>query len=721
MQSQTFSRRQPRLVLSLLVAFALIVMIVPAAGAAGEQPNTPLTMTLLHTNDTHANIEPCTTTCSNPTNVGGVARRYTAIQQVRAEGGNVLLVDAGDYFQGTLFFNYWQGQEAAHFMNSLGYQAAAIGNHEFDSGPPALARFIQAANFPVLGANIDASTQVSLTGQIEPYTIVQVGGQPVGIFGLTTEETPILSSPGPNVLFTDHVAAAQATVAALQAQGVNKIVLLSHLGYDVDQPLAAAVSGIDVIVGGHSHTPLGPMPGAMGPYPTVVTSPSGQPVMVVSAWEWGKYLGRLDLTFDDAGVIQTYTGAPILIDSTVAEDPAVAADVAVWKEPINGLINTVIGQTQPVLDGTRAIVRTQETNLGNLICDALLWKTEAQGTQICITNGGGIRASIAAGQMTMGQVLTVLPFGNTVATLGLLGSDVIAALENGVSQYQTQAGRFPQVGGMRYVFNPDLPVGGRIVSAEVENPDGSFSPIDPNTVYQVTTNNFMRTGGDGYSVFRDNAINPYDSWAVMADSVVEYIQAPEAEGGLGGTVTTQAYPPGGEGRIVVTYNPEGNLVPNPGFEQSGGLRGPWAWFSEDVAYAWETGTKHSGTYAVSVDLPLCNGGLDGSCINRWWNPTGYFFNPGAAKLQFGGYVKADNLSGFAGFRIQFFDAADNYLGFRDVIRQGVYLADFDWARLDTTVFVPAGATKARMDTILVGTGKLWFDDVYALAQPLPWQ
>jgi 5'-nucleotidase len=708
-----------RLALSLLVALALIVMIMPAASAQGDQP-TSFSLTLLHTNDTHANIEPCTTTCSNPTNVGGVARRYTAIQQVKAQVSNVLLVDAGDYFQGTLFFNYWQGQEASHFMNLLGYQAAAIGNHEFDSGPPALARYIQAANFPVLGANIDASTQVSLTGLIEPYTVVQVGGESIGIFGLTTEETPILSSPGPNVLFNDHVAAAQATVAALQGMGVNKIVALSHLGYTVDQPLGAAVSGIDVIVGGHSHTPLGPMPGAVGPYPTVVTSPAGQPVLVVSAWEWGKYLGRLDITFDDAGVVQSYQGAPILIDSTVAEDPAIAAEVAVYKEPINQLQNTVIGQTEPLLEGTRAIVRTRETNLGNLICDALLWKTEAQGTQICITNGGGIRASIQAGDVTIGQVLTVLPFGNTVATLGLLGSDVIVALENGVSQYQTQAGRFPQVGGMRYVFNPDLPVGSRIVSAEVENPDGSFSPIDPATIYQVTTNDFLRRGGDGYTVFFTNAIDPYDTWAVMADSVIEYIQAPEAAGGQGGTVTTQAYPPTGEGRIVITYNPAGNLVPNPGFEQSGGMRGPWAWFSEDVAYAWDTAVKHSGSYAVSVDLPLCNGGLDGNCVNRWWNPTGYFFTPGAARLQFGGYVKADNLSGFAGFRIQFFDAADNYLGFRDVIRQGVYLADFDWTRLDTTVFVPAGAAKARMDTFLLGTGKLWFDDVYAVAQPLPW-
>ena len=201
-------------------------------------------------------------------------------------------------------------------MNALGYQAAAIGNHEFDSGPPALADFIEAANFPVLGANIDASAQVSLTGLIEPYTIIDVAGQSIGIFGLTTEDTSNISSPGPDVIFSDHVAAAEATVATLQAMGVNKIVALTHLGYDVDQPLAAAVSGIDVIVGGHSHTPLGPMPLARGPYPTVVTSPAGEPVLIVTAWEWGKYLGRLDVTFNPTGVVQSYNGAPIRIDNT---------------------------------------------------------------------------------------------------------------------------------------------------------------------------------------------------------------------------------------------------------------------------------------------------------------------------------------------------------------------------------------------------------------------
>lgn len=547
-QATPRNRRALLLTVALTAVFVLALLIMPTA-FADEPVDNPITITILHTNDTHANIVPCMATCNNG-NLGGVARRYTAIQQVKAEGGNVLLVDAGDSFQGTLFFNYWQGLEEAHFLNALGYEAVAIGNHEFDSGPSALARYIEAADFPVLAANIDASAQVSLTGLIQPYTVTQIGGENVGIFGLTTEDTAVISSPGPDVIFEDHVAAAQATVAALEGMGINKIILLSHLGYDVDQPLAAAVSGIDVIVGGHSHTPLGTMPGAVGPYPTVVNSPASQQVLIVSAWEWGKYLGRLDVTFDSAGVVQSYNGNPIKMDSTIPEDAAIAADVAVWGQPVQALQNTVIGQTEVNLDGVRANVRTKETNMGDLICDALLWKTQATGTQVCITNGGGIRAPINAGNITVGSVLTVLPFGNQIATMGLMGSDLWAALENGVSRWEVGDGRFPQVGGMRYSFDPERPAGDRILSAEIKNTDGSYTAIDPNTIYQVVTNDFMRRGGDFYSMFANNAIDPYDTWAVMADSVMEYIQAPEADGGLGAVVTADEYPTTGMGRIT---------------------------------------------------------------------------------------------------------------------------------------------------------------------------
>lgn len=533
---------------SLMVVMALVLSFAPAAWAQGS-----ITVTILHTNDTHAHLEPFEPFGS--VMQGGVARRYTAIQQVKAEGGNVLLLDAGDAFQGTLFFNQWQGEEEAHFMNALGYQGMAVGNHEFDAGPATLAAFIQMADFPVLSANLDVSSDADLAGLVEPYTVLEVGGEQVGVFGLTTEDAAVISSPGPNVVFYDVVESAQAAVAELEAQGVNKIVALTHQGYTADLVLAAAVDGVDVIVGGHSHTLLGSMEGAAGDYPTVVSSPAGDTVLVVSAQDWGKYLGRLDVTFTADGKVESYSGEPIFMDESVAEDAGIAAQVAEFAAPIEDLKATIVGSSSVDLDGERENVRGQETNLANLICDAMIWQTASEGTQLCIQNGGGIRASIPAGDVSMGQVLEVLPFGNQIATFGLKGADVWAALENGVSEVEEGGGRFPQVGGLRFTYDPNQEAGSRIVSVEVKNADGTYSPIDLNAVYQVASNDFMRGGGDGYEMFANNAINPYDSGAVLADAVAEYITAfspvaPAAEGRIAQVTAPTELPTTGRDRVL---------------------------------------------------------------------------------------------------------------------------------------------------------------------------
>ena len=511
--------RSKRFLLSLLLAVALTLAFVPAAMAEG-----PITVTILHTNDTHAHLESFEP-FKQPLQ-GGVARRYTLIEQIRAEGGNVILLDAGDVFQGTLYFNQYQGQADLYFMNAMGYDAMCVGNHEFDSGPAVLAAFIDGAEFPVISANIDVSAEPTLAGKIPAYTVLDVAGEKIAVFGLTTEDTPILSSPGPNVIFKDPISSAEATVDELEAQGINKIIALTHLGYSRDLDLAAAVEGIDVIVGGHSHTLLGDMEGAEGPYPTVVTSPAGEPVLVVTAKCWGSYLGRLDVTFTAEGVVETYGGAPIFIDESIPENPEMAAKLAEYAAPIEELKATVIGQTAVDLDGEREHVRTMETNLGNLICDAMLWRTAADNTVIAIQNGGGIRASIPAGDVSLGQVLEVLPFGNTIVNFDLTGAEIVEALENGVSMVEEVKGRFPQVGGLRYAFNPDLPAGSRIISVEVWDPaQKAYVPLDLKATYRVCTNNFLYGGGDGYEVFATKARNVNETGLLLSDVLVEYIKA----------------------------------------------------------------------------------------------------------------------------------------------------------------------------------------------------
>jgi len=495
------------------------------------------TLYIMHTNDVHAHIEQfnkyggfCDEEhAAEGKCFGGVARRMTAVNQIRAEHPDALLLDAGDEFMGTLFYTQYKGKATQEFMNTLGYNAMTLGNHEFDSGPAVLAEFIKGAEFPIVAANVDASQDPDLKDLIKPYVILTVNGQQVGIIGVDTELTGILSSPGANVKFTDPIEAVKKYAAELEDQGVNIIILLSHLGYWRDQQLAKQVEGVDVIVGGHTHTFLAnDNEKAAGPYPTVVNSPREEPVLIVTDKAYGQYLGYLAVTFKD-GVATQWEGEPILLDASVEEDPQVLARVQELAEPLNELRKQVIGQSAVDLDGDRNSCRFKECTMGNLVTDALIWALQEQGVQIALQNGGGIRASIPAGDVTVGQVLEVLPFGNTVATFGLKGSDLLAALENGVSRADNPenegTGRFLQVSGLRFVWDPTQPEGQRIVSVEVRNPDGSYSPLDPDAVYQVAANNYIRNGGDGYSVLKEKAIDPYDFGPLLSDVVMSYIKA----------------------------------------------------------------------------------------------------------------------------------------------------------------------------------------------------
>lgn len=485
------------------------------------------TLTILHTNDFHARFEPISkydSGCGAEDNAagkcfGGTARLATAIAEARAAGGETLLVDAGDQFQGTLFYTRYRGQVAAEMMARLGYDAMAVGNHEFDNGPEVLGAFADAAGLALLGANLDVSGAPALAGRIAGATVLSRGGVQIGLVGLTPEDTAELSAPGPGVAFGDALAAARAEVAALEAQGITRIVVLSHLGYGRDLALAAAVPGIDVIVGGHSHTYLGPEEGAAGPYPTMVGETA-----IVTAYGYGKYLGALDVTFDDAGRVVAASGAARLMDASVAEDPAILARLGELAQPLEELRARVIGEAATDVDGQRSSCRYGECAMGNLVTAAMLDRVAGQGITIALTNGGGLRASIDAGPVTMGEVLTVLPFQNTLATFRLSGADLLAALENGLSQVEQDAGRFPQVAGLRLVWDGSAAPGARVVSAEVAGPEG-WGPLDPAAVYGVVSNNYMRAGGDGYGMLATAAIDAYDYGPNLEVVLAEYIAA----------------------------------------------------------------------------------------------------------------------------------------------------------------------------------------------------
>ncbi|MGK7752285.1 MULTISPECIES: bifunctional metallophosphatase/5'-nucleotidase [unclassified Roseovarius] len=479
------------------------------------------TLNILHTNDFHARFEPISkynSTCAPEDNdagecFGGSARLATAIEQARADAPNPVLFDGGDQFQGTLFYNYYKGKLAAEMMNRLGYDAMTVGNHEFDDGPEVLRGFMDAVEFPVLMSNADISREALLKDVVQKSTVIERGGEKIGLIGLTPQDTDELASPGPNVIFTDPVDAVQHEVDRLTEQGINKIIVLSHSGYGVDQRVAEATTGVDVIVGGHSNTYLAnDDPDAAGPYPTMVGNTA-----IVQAYAYGKFLGRLDVVFNDAGEVTSATGNPLIMDAAVSEDAEVVSRIQEAAKPLDEIRNKVVAEATDAINGDRDACRAGECAMGNAVAEAMLARVADQGVQIALMNGGGVRASIDAGAVTMGEVLTVLPFQNTLSTFRIDGATLKEALENGVSQVGEGAGRFPQVAGMSFVFDPSAEPGSRVTEVTVGG-----EPLDLERDYLAVSNDYLRNGGDGYSMLRD-AADAYDFGPDVADVLAEYL------------------------------------------------------------------------------------------------------------------------------------------------------------------------------------------------------
>src|SRR5690606_35502588 len=353
------------------------------------------TLNILHINDWHSRIEPINafdSTCSAEDDeagkcFGGAARLVTAVRDRRAalEGENVLFLNAGDNFQGSLFYTTYKGTVEAEFLNLMETDAMVVGNHEFDDGEDGLAAFLDVVQFPVLGSNVRASEASALGDRVREYVILEQGGQRIGIVGAVANDTAELSSPGEHVSIIEDVEGITAAVQAVQAEGVNKIIALTHVGYPRDLEAIARIPGVDVVVGAHTNTLLSnTVEGAEGPYPTMVDNPDGYQVPVVQAASYSKYLGELKVVFDDNGVVKEATGDVHLIDASVAKDEAVVARVQELAGPIEELKGRVVAETMAPIDGSRENCRARECEMGNLVADAMLARTKDQGVQFAI-------------------------------------------------------------------------------------------------------------------------------------------------------------------------------------------------------------------------------------------------------------------------------------------------------------------------------------------------
>lgn len=445
----------------------------------------------------------------------------------------------------------------------------SLGNHEFDNGVSGLTPFIEKLNCPVLAANLVLTKVPELDKQknLKKSVILIISGRKIGIVGYLTPDTKLVALKN-NVDYIDEIVALQKEVTNLQNEGANIIIAIGHSGYLKDQQIAKEVEGVDVVIGAHSHSFLwnGTSPDseeAEGPYPTYVTQASGRNVPVVQAYAYTKYIGKLHLLFDSNNKLIMSTGAPILLDNTIPEDPDVVNMLKVYEENVDNVANELVGSTMIDLDGQHC--NRQECNLGNLITDAMIYHYASQytshehywtDTPIALLQAGSIRGSIThtefPADVSLGDLVTIMPFEGPLATTRLNGSRLLQALEHSVANEDPRAREFLQVSGLKVIYDYRKPVGSRVISAEARcgacvTPE--YYKVVNNEIYKVILPYIIAQGGDGFSMLVDESVIPmtYNE----RNCTIDYVQ------------TYSPVHPEIEGRIIIIHNKSGSAIISP--------------------------------------------------------------------------------------------------------------------------------------------------------------
>ena len=524
---------------ALLLAVVLVLGLMTGALAAdGELAGKTV---ILHTNDVHGAI--------------GLYAKVAALKKDYAEkGADVILVDAGDYIQGTPYVSDSQGKTAIELMNAAGYDVATFGNHEFDYGFANLQTIFKDAKFKVIG-NIQYNGKLAFDGTT---TVTTAGGVKVGFLGLTTPETATKAHPakiqGVTFMAKDELYNfATQEAAALKKGGADVVIALTHLGVDEESnpnrstDLYARSTGIDFIIDGHSHT-------------VMTEGENKEPIQST-----GTALENVGVIVIDNATKKIEKNELVKLEDVKAEDETVKALSDKIITDVDTRLGEVFAKTEVDLDGNRDPgVRTKETNLGDLITDGILWYATKDGKLdvptdhvVALTNGGGIRASIKAGDITMKDMKTIFPFGNQVSVLTVTGAELLEALEAATFSTPDAIGAFPQVAGIVFTIDTTVPF-----EQGEQYPDSTyFAPKNPgarvtietvggqafdkDALYTIATNDFTAAGGDTYYAFKyANATAGYKTGVALEDALVNYVQQV-----LGGVVGQQYAQP--QGRITI--------------------------------------------------------------------------------------------------------------------------------------------------------------------------
>ncbi|HZU05474.1 MAG TPA: 5'-nucleotidase C-terminal domain-containing protein [Chloroflexota bacterium] len=493
-----------------LLALALLLGSLGLGGVYGAaRAETPIRITLLHDTHFHGEFESANGRGADPAAPLTLAHYVGLVQQLRAANPRTLFVGVGDDLAPSLYSALFQGAHMVAALNAAGLDANTFGNHEFDYGPDVLRARILESTFPWISANVRdrrSGTVFAADLGVRPFLLRDLDGVIVGLTGLTTADTPQLSSPGPDVEVLDPLEAARTVVAQMRAAGAQLVVVLSHLAWPESERLAGEVPGIDVIVGDHASTVL--------PQPRVIKG-----TLVARRGDGFALLGQLDLEVQAGRVTGwRYTAHPVRPDGPV--DATVAQVMASYGQLLAQALDEVIGVSTTPLDARTEAVRTRETNLGNLVADALrAWGDADVGLQ----NGGGLRSDrvYPAGPLTRRDLAAILPFANYAAKVRLSGAALWETLEHSVGALDERAGRFLQVSGLTFCYDPAAPAGQRVRRVWVGD-----APLDPAAQYTVALNDYLQRGGDGYTMLAAaEVLIPSEGGPLLTTLVADYVAA----------------------------------------------------------------------------------------------------------------------------------------------------------------------------------------------------
>ncbi len=561
-------------------------------GGVGE---TKFSLDILHINDHHSHLESDDLDFfiggeEVDLQLGGFPRVVQAINELEAaqyaadEDANVVKIHAGDAITGTLFYSLFKGEADAALMNEVCFDIFALGNHEFDDSDAGLASFLDFLNAggcgtATLAANVVPEIGTPLaptspTDYFQPFTVRKYDGERVGYVGIDiAQKTQVSSQPLDTTQFLDEVETSQFYIDLLTRIGIDNIVLVTHYGYGNDLDLASMVAGVDVIVGGDSHSLLGDFAAvgltSQGDYPTITTDAAGNTVCVVQAWQYSNVVGEIEVGFDRHGRVTGCEGTPHLMAGDVRDfdedgngvsltqadvdaylaglpnvrqwgiDADAQAILDVFQAEVDVLAQQVIGTASEDIclarfpnDGRSALCAVGTLNQGGeiqqLVTQAFL--ARAFRADVALQNSGGVRIDIAAGDVTIADAYTLLPFANTLVELEMTGAEINLALEQGLSNRLDaggSSGAFPYGAGIMWDLDITQPFGSRFSNIEIRRKgEAAFAPLDPAATYIVVANSFMVGGGDGYFVLEDvaNSGRAVDTFLDYAQSFIDYVQ-----------------------------------------------------------------------------------------------------------------------------------------------------------------------------------------------------